>query len=107
MQKDKIDSLLGFAVKAGKLLYGCDTLESVRKPVYLIIVCQTLADNTRKRVLAVAERKNIPVAQSTNALENAVGRQNCKVISVTDKQMAKAMRGYMGQNYSLIRSEVM
>lgn len=106
MQKDKIDSLLGFAVKAGKLLYGCDTLETVHKPVYLIFICSTLADNTRKRVLAVAARKNIPVVQSVHALQDAVGRLNCKVAAVTDKQMAMAMRGFAGQNYVLIRSEV-
>lgn len=106
VQKDKVDSLLGFAVKAGKLLYGSDTLETARKAVYLIVLCGTTAENTRKKVLELAAKKNIPVLEAQNALQDTVTRCNCKVIAVTDRQMANAMQEYAGQNYRLIRSEV-
>lgn len=106
VQKDKVDSLLGFAVKAGKLLYGSDTLETTRKTIYLAVLCATTAENTRKKVLALAAKKNIPVLEAQNALEDTVTRRNCKVIAVTDRQMADAMQAYAGQNYRLIRSEV-
>lgn len=106
VQKDKVDSLLGFAVKAGKLLYGSDTLETARKAVYLIVMCGTTAENTRKKVLELAAKKNIPVLEAQNALQDTVTRCNCKVIAITDRQMANAMQEYAGQNYRLIRSEV-
>lgn len=106
VQKDKVDSLIGFAVKAGKLLYGADTLETTNRPMYLIIQCSTVAENTRKKVCQLAREKNIPLLQAKNELQYAVSRKNCKVIAVTDKQMASAMCGFCGQNYTLISSEV-
>lgn len=101
-----MDALIGFAVKAGKVLYGADTIETAKKPIYLIILCNTAAENTRKKVLRLAETKKIPVAESLGELQHAVARANCKAIAVTDRQMASAMRGFLGQNYRSICSEV-
>ena len=104
--RDKIDSLIGFAIKAGKVIYGGDTFESSRKRCYLIVMCRTTADNTQKKVLYTASEKNIPVIFSEKPLQDAVGRNNCKVIAVTDKQMAQAMIKHTNENYRLYSSEV-
>ncbi len=48
----------------------------------------------------------MPVVLSDNMLENAVGRKNCKVVAVLDKQMSEAMLLRLGENYRLIGSEV-
>ncbi|MCI8459272.1 MAG: hypothetical protein HFE46_06370 [Clostridia bacterium] len=106
MQKDKVDSLLGFAVKAGQLVFGADTLDTAKAKIYLIVMCSTTAENTKKKVWQTAEKKNIPLMQSENELQYAVSRKNCKVVAVTDKQMASAIIERCGQNYTLIRSEV-
>ena len=104
--RNKVDSLLGFAVKAGKAIYGADTLESSKKRYRIIFLCNTATENTKKKVLAVAEKKRVPVVLSDNMLENAVGRKNCKVVAVLDKQMSEAMLLRLGENYRLIGSEV-
>ncbi|MCI8413183.1 MAG: hypothetical protein HFE47_03710 [Clostridia bacterium] len=104
--KDKIDSLLGFAVKAGKILYGADSLQSAKKNYYVIFVCGTTAENTRKKVFSLAEERRVPILLSENELQYAVSRANCKVLAVTDKQMATAMLAASGENYRVISAEV-
>lgn len=104
--KDKVETLLGFAVKAGKVFYGSDTLETVRSKYYIIVLCNTASDNTKKRVLSVAKKKRLPVIVTEKELQYTVGKPNCKVLAVADKQMAEAILGFAGENYRLIRSEV-
>ena len=105
VQKDKAESLIGFAVKAGHVLYGIDTVEAARKKLYLIVLCDTVAENTRKKALSVAAAKHVPVIVSRNELQYTVGRKNCKVLAVTDRQMAEAIVTLHGENYHII-SEV-
>ncbi len=105
MQRNKIDSIIGFAVKAGKVIYGSDSL-SVNRRYYLICMCDTTADNTRKKVIDIAQKRNVPLIISKSELCNAVGRNNCKVIALTDKQMSESILSRLDEKYRLISSEV-
>ncbi len=98
--------MLGFAVKAGKVIYGSDSLEDSRKTYYVICMCGSASDNAKKRISRLSEKKHIPVIVSEKELQYAVGRLNCKVIGVTDKQMAQAMLNNLSDNYHLNYSEV-
>lgn len=106
MQKDKVESLLGFAVKAGKIIYGSDKILAVKTKYYLIFLCNTTAENTRNRVLAVAKDKSVPVISPKTELQNLVYRKNCKALAITDKQMSEAILNMLGENYHLINAEV-
>lgn len=106
MEKDKIESLLGFAVKAGKLVYGADSLETTRTRVYVVFTCSTASDNTKQKVRKIASAKHIPMLITKKELQYIVSRKNCKVIGVTDKQMAEAMLARLNENYETDRSEV-
>lgn len=106
MQRSKIDSLLGFAVKAGKLIYGIDSVEVFGQKLYVIFICDSASERTKEKVLRIASAKNIPVILSEKELQYAVGRKNCKIVAVKDKQMAQAMLGYLGESYRIISSEV-
>lgn len=106
MKKDKVESLLGFAVKAGKIIYGSDKILAAKTKYYLIFLCDTAAENTRKRVLSVAEDKSVPVISPKTELQYLVARTNCKALAITDMQMAEAMVNMLGENYRLINAEV-
>lgn len=105
MKRSKIDSLLGFAVKAGKILYGIDTLETTKLRYYLILLCHSTAENTRKKVIHIAELRHVPIVVSESNLQYAVGRKNCKVLAITDRQMSDAMCKYLEEGYHLFSSE--
>ena len=106
MEKDKIESLLGFAVKAGKLVYGADSLETTRTRVYAIFTCCTASENTKKKMRELATAKRIPLIFTKKELQYIVSRKNCKVIGVTDKQMAGAMLTRLNESYDTDCSEV-
>ncbi len=104
--KERIESLLGFAVKAGKVIYGIDGIESSKARVYLVFMCKTVSQNTADKLKALAERKQIPVLLCEKPLEDAVSRKNCKVLGVCDRQMAQAMLEFQTETYHTQNSEV-
>lgn len=106
MEKDKIESLLGFAVKAGKVLYGADNLQTTRTRVHAIFLCKTASDNTKQKVRESANGKHIPVIVAEKELQYVVSRMNCKVLGITDKQMAQAMLARLNESYHTDGSEV-
>lgn len=86
-------SLLGISQKAGKLISGQDNVERAinSKRVYLIIISQDSSDNTKKKFKYMANRKKIPVVIWGKAqdLGNAIGKQERKVLSLTNKGLAE------------------
>lgn len=104
---DKIESIIGFAVKAQKVIYGIDNIESFYKKRYLMIVCHTVSDRTMKRCINAASAVRIPIVKTlSNLLENIVHKTKCKVIALTDRQMSQAIMKYINENYEVITSEV-
>lgn len=98
---DKTKSLIGFAIKAGKIIFGSDNIVSAKRK-YLIIVCRTLSENGLNRL------KNncpgVPLLKCVYSdLSEAVHRDNCKAIAFTDKQMSQAvLSGYNNRMYDLL-----
>lgn len=103
--RDKITSLLGFAVKAGKLVYGSDNIEFCRRKLYLIIACDSLSVNGRERLQRLAAARKTPMLKCLSGLSTIVGKINCKAVALTDRQMAAAMLANLSENYLLIDVE--
>lgn len=101
---DKIKSLTGFAIKAGKIIFGSDNIVSAKRK-YLIIVCRTLSENGLNRLKNNCS--SVPLLKCVYAdLSEVVYRNNCKAIAFTDKQMSEAvLNGYNNRMYDLL-SEV-
>lgn len=106
MVREKIESILGFAVKAGKTVYGADSLETYKKRYFVIVMCSSTSQNTQDKVIAQSKKRNVPIIFAEKEIENLIGRKNCKVLAVTDKQMSQAMLDRLSENYHLISSEV-
>lgn len=106
MQKDKIESLLGFARKAGYLQYGADALPCGRKKLYLVLIDQCAAPKTRRRVEEIAEQLHIPLIISRKPLQDILFKQNCKVAGLADKQMSEAVLKNLNENFQLYVAEV-
>lgn len=86
--EDKIKSLMGFAVKAGKVLYGTDNIVETKRKKYLIAVCRTISDRSLKRI---TETCAIPVIRCKYAdLGEILHKDNCKAVALLDRQMAEA-----------------
>lgn len=101
MQKDKVESILGFAIKAGKVLFGADSIERYHKKKHLILMCNTVSENTREKLLRT--NPGVPAIISRTAkVEDLTHRVNCKVVAVTDKQMAQAIITNKNGSYQFV-----
>ncbi|MDY2880427.1 MAG: hypothetical protein SOT34_05775 [Candidatus Borkfalkiaceae bacterium] len=94
-KKSKIFTYLGFAIKAGKLKTGLNTIETVKKGAYLVLVCKTASENTAKEGVRAAERFRCPAMQTVKqTLGELTNVPNLKIAAVTDKNLAEAIVKY-------------
>lgn len=103
MEANKATSLLGFAVKANKLIYGTDRIMEKRKKTFLVIICRTLSENSRKKLLAQAD--TIVIETVKKDLSEILHKENCKAAALIDRQMADAVLKNIKDDYRKI-SEV-
>ena len=101
MVTDKVETLIGFAIRAGKVVFGTDNIENYRKRKHLILICGTLSENSKSKVVRLAG--NIPVVISRQRLLSEIThRDGCKALALTDKQMSQAILSNMNGNYQLV-----
>ena len=93
-----MDSFLRFlslTKKSGHLIEGYNnSLEAInKKKVYLVIMSKELSSNSEKKFTNFCDTKNIAKikAYSKEELGTALGRQEVKVICVTDANLAKKL----------------
>lgn len=90
--QSKISSYIGFAARARKIIYGVDQITARGKKHRLIVMCSTAGENTSKQITAYAEKTSSPlIVLSGVTIEEILKKNNCKVIAVTDENLAKAI----------------
>ena len=88
---NKINAMLGFAAKAGQLLYGLDALAVSKKKVYCVIWDGTLSEKSYAALEELARKKNAPLIKTDALIDDILKKQNCKAVGVTGEQFAKAI----------------
>lgn len=92
MQRSKDLTFIGFSVKARKIVYGISLIADYRKRIYLLILCRSASENTKKTVMDFARYNNIKTLVTQDILlEEIVNKPNCKTIGLTDKNLAAAV----------------
>ncbi|MDE6850150.1 MAG: hypothetical protein K2J54_02360, partial [Clostridia bacterium] len=86
----KVESYLGFCIRARKIALGSGTIATLKNGVYLIIVCSTASENTFKLAIKYKNRFCCPLIVCKSGLENAVHKEGCKVAAVRDTELAHA-----------------
>lgn len=90
-QTDKFASMIGFAKRAGKIVYGYDALKTAKR-VSLLAVSETASDGLKRNMGLLGEKLDVPIIYA-DSLEAVVGG-NTKALGITDANMAKAMIDY-------------
>lgn len=89
--KGKAETYIGFAIRAGKYRTGTNTIKTLKR-AYVVIVCKTASDNTKKDAFKAAKKLCAPVlVTKTKTLEEMIHRENAKVMAVTDAKLAEAI----------------
>lgn len=97
----KVETYLGFCLRARKIALGSGSIDILKKGVYLIIVCSTASENTFKLALKFKNRYSCPLLICNVGLENAVHKTGCKIAAVRDYELAKAICANADGNYEL------
>ena len=90
MDANKIESYLGFALRAGKLVLGLNNIEAIRKGVYCVLLDADAQKNSQKQARKARERFCCPLVVIKN-LGALIKREGCMVAALQDASLAGAV----------------
>jgi len=88
MNRAKIKTYIGFAVKAGKIIQGTDNLLIHKKKLYLVVIDEGLQPNALNKIISYAENRQVKMLKTEN-LSELTNIMNYKVIGITNKSLAE------------------
>lgn len=92
MEKSKIETYLGFGIRARKMIFGTDDIEAQRKGVCLIVCDSGIADNSFKTIIKAQERLGCPLLLTeTGLLGELLHKPAVKAAALKDKNLAAAI----------------
>lgn len=102
MVKTKIDTYIGFAIRSNKVAFGSDSIKTLKKGIYLIVLCASAAKNITKLAYKFSDEFSCPLVLCKSGLKNVVFRDNCKIIAIKDENLAKAVVEHIDENYEIM-----
>jgi len=93
-----IESLLGFAARARKLVMGMTAVSQAirKKNTHLVVLDRETSPSTRKKIEGLSRSSGIPLyTYDEKPLEQIVGKVNCKCVAVIDSEFARSIRKAM------------
>ena len=98
MKGDRVLSMLGLAMRAGKIKSGSFQVEKAidKGEGKLILFCTDSATRTLEMLKEKAEKKQIPVIfyGTMESLGHAIGKEDRSCIAVLDEGFSKTIAGY-------------
>ena len=92
MEKSKIETYLGFCIRARKIIFGVEMIERQKKGVHLLIVDGAIGKNSLKPTLQAQERFGCPLLETAvGALGETLHRPAVKAVAITDSNLASAI----------------
>ncbi len=85
----KIETYIGFAIKKGAVVFGCDNIEKYRKKMYLLLATDTLSDNSYSILQSVSQKKAICLLKIADY--DLLLKRNCKALAICDKSLSDAI----------------
>ena len=93
MERSKLQSYLGFCIRARKLVFGVDNIEKERKGVYLLLCDETLGESSFKTMRNAQEKLSCPLLiAEKDVLGATLYRSAVKAVAIKDKHLAQAVQ---------------
>lgn len=90
-KRTKAETFIGFAMRTGKYRIGANASATLKR-AYLVIVCKTASENTKKDALKLAKGFHCKLIETvTCTLEELTHKDNAKVMAIAEKSLAKAI----------------
>lgn len=95
MNRNRVISLIGLSMKAGKIASGEFATEKAVKTgkAYLVIAAEEASDNTKKKFRNMCEYYQVPYYEFGGKVElgRAIGKEFRASLAVTDENLAAAL----------------
>ena len=92
MAKSKVETYLGFCIRAQKILFGVDNVESAKRGVRLLLCDETLGESSLKALLKSKEKFACPLVMAeAGVLSELLHRPSVKAVAVKDEHLAAAI----------------
>lgn len=101
MGRNKIETYIGFCIKARKISLGSGAVDVLKSGVYLIIVSADAAKNTQKLAIKYKNRFRCPLLICKSDFEAIVNKAGCKIAAIRDSGLAKAIVESVDSDYEL------
>ena len=98
---DKAITFLGFAQRKRAVVKGFNAV-AYQKRACLLILCSRATENAVKEAKSLSKKFHAPLLISKQPLEELVHKENCKLIAVTDKDLARAILENTGETFSIL-----
>ena len=85
----KVETYIGFAIRKGSVVFGCDGIKSSKKRMFLLLYTPTLSTNSLSVLQQASERAGCPLAQISEF--ETLRKKNCKALAICDKSLAHAI----------------
>lgn len=101
MVKSKAETFIGFCVRARKIAVGSNAIDTLKRGVYLILLCKTASENTFKLAVKYKNRFHCPLMICNTGLENVIYKAGCKIAAIKDAGLATAIIDNADNNFEL------
>lgn len=92
MEKSKIETYLGFCIRAGKIIFGTEMISRQKKGVKLLIFDGGMGANSLKIMIKAKETLACPLIQTeVGVLGELVHRPSVKAVAIKDEHLASAI----------------
>lgn len=99
VRDNKVASYIGFAVKSKKFVRGIYSVKLLKR-ASLLIVDENAGKGSLHEAEITAKRLKCPLIGTAQPIENYTHVKNCKVIAITDDNLAKGILQNLGGNFT-------
>lgn len=99
--RSKVETMIMFAQKSGEILYGYDKIK-VAKKVEIVLADKTMSEKSLKEIKFLCQKNNIKLILCEEALEQKVNKKNCKLIGITNRNLADGILNNLSESYELV-----
>lgn len=92
MKNSKVQTYLGFCIRAGKIVFGAEEAEQQKKGVHLLLMDEAVGNSSQKAVYKAQEKFRCPLLiVEKNRLGELLHRPAVKAAAVKDGHLATAI----------------
>lgn len=92
MTKSKVETYLGFCIRARKIVFGIDNVENSKRGVHLLLSDGSLGENSFKIMVKTKEKFACPLLTTeSGVLGELLHRPAVKAVAIKDEHLAAAI----------------